>query len=88
MELRSNQHSVFRLNYHLIMCIKYRKQVLDDIISYRLRAIFEKICADYKITLVEWEHDKDHVHCLLFCLISVGGAPLEVLKHYIQSQGM
>lgn len=45
MELRSNQHSVFRLNYHLIMCIKYRKKVLDDAISDRLRAIFEHICS-------------------------------------------
>ncbi len=131
MELRSNQHSVFRLNYHLIMCIKYRKKVLDDVISDRLRAIFEKICKNYNIVLVEWEHDKDHIHCLIeghpntemskfinayksassrlikkefpvirnqlwkeyfwsqsFCLITVGSAPVEVLKQYIQSQGM
>ena len=113
------------------MCVKYRKKVLDDVISNRLRAIFENICKNYNIVLVEWEHDIDHIHCLIeghpntemskfinayksassrlikkefpairnqlwkeyfwsqsFCLITVGGAPLEVLKRYIQSQGM
>lgn len=51
--------------YHLIMCIKYRKKVLDDVISDRLRAIFEKICENYNIILVDWEHDIDHIHCLI-----------------------
>lgn len=131
MELRSNQHSVFRLNYHLIMCVKYRKKVLNDIISDRLRSIFENICKSYNIVLVEWEHDIDHIHCLIeghpntemskfinayksassrlikkefpairnqlwkeyfwsqsFCLITVGGVSLEVLKRYIQNQGV
>ncbi len=130
MELRTNQHSVFRLNYHLVMCIKYRKDVLKTEISQYLREIFVKIASSYNITLVEWEHDKDHIHCLFeshpnselskfinayksassrlvkkafpelknslwkehfwsqsFCLITVGGAPLSVLKEYIQNQG-
>jgi putative transposase len=112
------------------MCIKYRRKVVDDSISMRLRNIFEKICISYNITLIEWEYDEDHVHCLIeghpnseiskfinayksaasrlikkefplirnqlgkeyfwsrsFCLVTVGGAPLEVLKQYIQSQG-
>lgn len=65
MELRTNQHSVFRLNYHLIMCVKYRNRVLNDQISQRLKQIFERIAASYNITIEEWAHDVDHVHCLL-----------------------
>ena len=130
MELRTNQHSVFRLNYHLIMCIKYRKQVLNDEMSKYLLDIFTRIGKLYNIDTIEWEHDKDHIHCLFeshpnselskfinayksassrlvkktfpelkknlwkehfwsqsFCLITVGGAPLSVLKEYIQNQG-
>jgi putative transposase len=64
MELRTNQHSVFRLNYHLIMCIKYRKQVLNDEISKYLLDIFTRIGKLYNIDPIEWEHDKDHIHCL------------------------
>ncbi len=30
MKLDSNNHSVFSLNYHLVLVIKYRKQVLND----------------------------------------------------------
>ena len=64
MKLDSNNHSVFMLHYHLIMCIKYRNQVIDDKISIRLKEIFEKISPSYNITLEEWNHDKDHVHIL------------------------
>ena len=35
MELDTNNHSVFMLNYHLIMCVKYRNNVINDAISLR-----------------------------------------------------
>ena len=62
MKLDSNNHSVFSLNYHLILVIKYRRKVLNDDISNRLKEIFEYISPNYNITLEEWEHDKDHIH--------------------------
>lgn len=52
------------LHYHLIMCIKYRNEVIDDTISNRLNEIFVKIAPAYNITLEEWNHDVDHVHIL------------------------
>ena len=64
MQLDTNNHSVFMLHYHLIMCIKYRNKVIDDIISNRLKEIFEKIAPAYNITLEEWNHDRDHVHIM------------------------
>ena len=131
MELETNNHSVFLLQYHLIMCIKYRNQVIDDKISERLKGIFEYISPNYNITLEEWTHDMDHVHVLFrgqpnteiskfinayksassrlikkefpqirkslwkemfwsqsYCLISTGGATVEVIRQYIQSQGV
>lgn len=130
MILENNNHSVFSLHYHLILVVKYRRKVIDDTISQRLKEIFEYIQPTYNITLQEWNHDKDHIHILFsahpkteltkfinayksassrlikkefpqikellwkeyfwsrsFCLISVGGAPIEVLKQYIESQG-
>ena len=130
MKLESNNHSVFCLNYHLVLVVKYRRQVIDNTISERLREIFEYIQPAYNITLQEWNHDRDHVHVLFsahpkseltkflnayksassrlikkefpeirqklwkeyfwsrsFCLISTGGAPIEVIKKYIESQG-
>ena len=64
MKLDSNNHSVFVLQYHLIMCVKYRRKVIDDVISQRLKNIFERISPSYNIMLEEWNHDKDHVHIL------------------------
>ena len=129
-ELESNNYSVFMLCYHLVFAVKYRREVIDGAVSDRLKEIFEYIAPSYKITLKEWNHDKDHVHILFnahpkteiskfinaykaassrlikkefphirdklwkeyfwsrsFCLITAGGAPLEVLKQYIESQG-
>ena len=130
MNFDTNNHSVFFLQYHLIMCIKYRNKVIDDVISERLQQIFEYIAPNYHITLEEWNHDVDHVHVLLrgqpntemskfinayksassrlikkefpeirkslwkemfwsqsYCLISTGGATVDIIKQYIQSQG-
>ncbi len=64
MELDSNAHSVFLLNYHLVLVVEYRKQVFDYDISNRAKEIFEYIALNYNITLEEWNHDKDHVHIL------------------------
>ena len=130
MDFDTNQHSVFLLHYHLIMCIKYRNKVIDDPISLRLKEMFDYIAPKYHITLEEWNHDIDHVHVLFrghpnteiskfinayksassriikkefphirkslwkemfwsqsYCLITTGGATVDVIKQYIQSQG-
>ena len=63
-ELDNNNHSVFLMYYHLVLVIKYRRRVIDDNISNRLKEIFEYIAPNYNITLQEWNHDKDHVHIL------------------------
>ena len=130
MKLDSNNHSVFLLHYHLVMCIKYRRKVINDSISDRLKDIFVDIAPNYGVELIEWNHDVDHVHLLFkakpnteiskllnayksassrriknefpsirkylwkeyfwsksYCLITTGGAPLEVVKQYIENQG-
>ena len=60
----NNAHSVFLLHYHLVLVVKYRRQVFDDTVSGRAKEIFEYIAPNYNITLEEWNHDKDHVHIL------------------------
>lgn len=64
MELRNNNHSVFAIHFHLILVVKYRKKVINDQISVRLKEIFSYIQSGYNITLEEWNHDIDHVHIL------------------------
>ena len=64
MELDNNNHSVFLMYYHLVLVVKYRRKVIDDVISNRLKEMFEYIAPNYNITLQEWNHDKDHIHVL------------------------
>ena len=130
MNFDTNNHSVFSLNYHLVMVVKYRRKVIDDNISNRLKEMFEYIGKTYHITLIEWNHDIDHVHVLFkacpnteiskfmnayksassrlikieypeikeklwkeafwsksYCLISIGGVTIDVIKKYIETQG-
>ena len=129
-KLDSNNHSVFLLTYHLIICIKYRRKVIDEQIATRIREIGEYVGNNHHITFLEYNHDRDHIHILFkahpnteiskyinafksassrlikkefprvrkmlwkemfwsqsYCLLTTGGAPLETLKKYIESQG-
>ena len=79
MDFDTNNHSVFKLHYHLIMCVKYRNKVITDDISLRLKNIFEYIAPNYNIVLEEWNHDIDHVHILF------RGAPNTEISKFINA---
>ncbi|MGE1015581.1 IS200/IS605 family transposase [Bacillus wiedmannii] len=64
MKLDSNNHSVFSLYYHLVLVVKYRRNVFDDDLSDYAKDMFVRLSESYNITLVEWNHDIDHVHIL------------------------
>jgi putative transposase len=64
MKLDSNNHSVFLLYYHLVLVVKYRRNVFDDDMSDYAKNMFVRLSENYNITLVEWNHDVDHVHIL------------------------
>jgi putative transposase len=79
MELDNNNHSVFLMYYHLVFVIKYRRKIIDDGISDRLKEIFEYIAPNYNISLQEWNHDMDHVHIL------IKGQPNSELSKFINA---
>ncbi|AKR12511.1 IS200/IS605 family transposase [Bacillus thuringiensis] len=64
MKLDSNNHSVFLLYYHLVLVVKYRRNVFDDDMSDYAKDMFVRLSENYNITLVEWNLDVDHVHIL------------------------
>lgn len=79
MKLYNNNHSVFALHYHLILVVKYRRKVINAVISARLREMFAYIGQSYKITIEEWNHDIDHVHVLF------RAEPKTELTHFINA---
>lgn len=131
MELDNNNHSVFLLYYHLVLVVKYRKEVIDNNISEYLKDNFVRLMEPKGIKLEEWNQDGDHVHVLFrsvpnvdlsktinnyksvssrlvkrdfphikkslwkemfwsrsYCLLTSGGAPIETIRKYIETQGM
>ena len=64
MELEHGSHSVFCLNYHLVLVIKYRKKVINDKVSDRLKEIFKGVGESYNISINEWNHGINQVHVL------------------------
>ena len=57
-------HSVYLMYYHLIMVVRYRRKVIDNLISERAKGIWEHIAPRYGIVLEEWNHDIDHVYVM------------------------
>ena len=53
MELEHESHCVFCLNYHLVLVIKYRKKVINDKVSDRLKEIFKGVGESYNISIKE-----------------------------------
>lgn len=64
MKLDNNNHSVFKLYYHLVLVTKYRRKVLDDEIVEYLKERFITIGQKYNIHLEEMNYDFDHLHIL------------------------
>ncbi|WHS75866.1 IS200/IS605 family transposase [Bacillus cereus] len=64
MKLDSNNHSVFLLYYHLVLVVKYRRNVFHDDMSDYAKDMFVRLSENYNISLVEWNYDIDHVHIL------------------------
>jgi putative transposase len=130
LNLDTNNHAVFDLNYHLILVVKYRRQVLADDVMAAFATMASHIGEAHGVVVKECNSEKDHVRLLLrtkpnthmsvfvnslkgatsrvlkrqfpairkklwkeclwsgsYCLITVGGAPSEVVRQYIESQG-
>ena len=64
MDLDNNNHSVFKLYYHLILVVKYRRKVFDKEICKYARERFVDVSKKYNICLEEFNHDLDHIHIL------------------------
>lgn len=58
-------HSVYDLNYHLILVTKYRRKVLGGQIETFVKARIPAICTTYGWELLVYEVMPDHIHLLV-----------------------
>jgi len=127
MEFKSNHNITYSCKYHVVFCPKYRRRVLGDAISLRLKEIIHQVAVETGSGILEMEVMPDHVHILCevdpqlgiarfvrmikgrssrllrqefpklksrlptlwtnsWFVSTVGGAPLSVIKQYIENQ--
>ena len=58
---------VYSLQYHIVWCTKYRKQVLKDGLDEDIKEMLCKLAEDYSFTILAMEVMPDHIHLLLDC---------------------
>ncbi|MDJ0716609.1 MAG: IS200/IS605 family transposase [Prochloraceae cyanobacterium] len=63
-KLKTSNHSAYRLFYHLILSVKYRKKCISKEMLDRLEEIFEDLLSKWDCRLVEFGGEADHVHIL------------------------
>ena len=127
----SNNHAVFKLVYHLVLIVKYRRKVINEPIQNLIVKTFQKYAQKNGICLEEANGEEDHIHFMFrtppnmdlsvfinvvktqssrvirkkywndiktklwkdkfwsqsYILLTCGGAPIEVLRGYIEDQG-
>ena len=78
MELKRANHCVYKIRYHLVLCVKYRKKLLfeDERISF-LKEVLSGVAERYEFTFEAIGSDGDHVH--IFAGAAPRYAPSEVI---------
>ena len=72
-------HSVYCIQFHLVFCVKYRRKVLSEDISDRLKEIVLKTATSFDVKIIEQETDQDHIHILF------ASKPSVTLSRFINS---
>lgn len=64
-KLRKSGNAVYALTYHLVVVVKYRKQVFttDKLIS-DLKTAFDSIASDFDVDIIEQMCSVDHMHII------------------------
>lgn len=69
MDLGRASHCVFKIRYHMVLCVKYRKWLLHDDVELFLLEVLKGIGERYEFGLDSVGCDGNHVH------VFVGAAP-------------
>ena len=77
MELGKTSHSVYKIRYHVVTAVKYRKAILNSEIESCIKETLQGISERYEIIIDEVGFDQNHIH--IFCGAPPRIAPLQVI---------
>ena len=78
MELGKTSHSVYKIRYHMVTAVKYRKTLLNNKVEECINETLEGISERYEIIIDEVGFDQDHIH--IFCGAPPRMSPLRVIS--------
>ena len=58
---------VYSLQYHIVWCTEYRKQILQNGFDGEVKLMLEEIAEEYSFQILAMEVMPDHIHLLLDC---------------------
>jgi putative transposase len=64
-ELQSLFHSVFKLQYHLVLVTNYRRRCITAPMLARLTEILTNLCDRWESRLLQFNGEPDHLHLLV-----------------------
>jgi len=59
--------AIYNIGYHIIWCTKYRRQVLSDEVSKRLRNLLSEKSKEISVKIEKLEILPEHVHAFVKC---------------------
>ena len=77
MEIGKTSHSVYKIRYHMVTAVKYRKSLLNQEVEECIKETMQGISERYEIIIDEIGFDKNHIH--IFCGASPKLSPLKII---------
>jgi len=78
MELGKTSHSVYKIRYHMVTAVKYRKALVNSAIEDCIKDALKGISERYEILIDEVGFDRNHIH--IFCGAPPRLSPLQVIS--------
>ena len=78
MELGKTSHSSYKIRYHMVTAVKYRKALLNNELEKCIRETMKGISERYEIVIDEIGFDQNHIH--IFCGAHPSMAPMTILN--------
>ena len=63
-DYKKNRHSVYKLQYHLVVITKYRKKCINKALLERLKEISFSLFEKWNAEIIEVSGKTDHIHIL------------------------
>ena len=65
MEVVKGRGYVYSIQYHIVWCVKYRRNILNGQVAIKLKELLVQISKDNDFQILEMNMDEDHIHMLI-----------------------